>query len=394
MRLPTKELTSDIVKFVSRWTATTTYNYSPSQIEYYLTKNVKLALATDLRVLFTMNMMSEYYHPSTDIQNEVRSNIAKMPGSWEEILMKLLRYIPYGYSLSEKSYKINNGKAEISRINTLDINRIIPVFDSTGVITDIEYLEGNGDRVKLKYPFQTLHLKHQSHLQQANNWNGISAVSRAIPYCELEDAMVLALAIAGTRQSVPLLIAKTNINEQVEIYDDNGVPLKDFQGRNITIPKGSKLLKDVKELENGSVLVVGMMDEIEALVQQADPNFFRFIFDYLDSMKMWSLLVPSLLVGIGESGSGDSNLAKTHMKTFFISTTNEAKIFGNYLIENLIKPMLEFNYPGLENFGSFPVKKDIPDNAFELTRALIDLVDSEVLTKEEIKDKVMQITGI
>lgn len=394
MKLPTKELTSDVVRFVSRWTSRIEFNHSPSQIEYYLKKNPKLALATDLRILFIMEMLGEYSHSSLRIQNKVRSNLARMDGSWEELLMKLFRYIPYGYSVSEKSYVIKNGKAEISRVNPLDINRVIPIFDSKGIITHIEYLEGNGDRVKLKYPSQVLHLKHQPHLQQSNTWAGISAISRAIPYCELEEAMLMALAIAGTRQSVPLLIAKTNINEQVEIYDENGVPLKDLQGRNITVSKGSKLLQDVKNLENGSVLVVGMMDEIEALVQQADPNFFRFIFEYLDSMKMWSLMVPSLLVGIGESGTGDSNLAKTHMKTFQISASNEAKIFGNYLIENLIKPMLDFNYSNLDDYGSFPIKKDMSDNAIELVNALINLTDKNILTSEEIRDKIIQVTGL
>jgi hypothetical protein len=395
-KLPTKELTSAIASFVGRYISLSTIGskYTYQQMALAIAQDTKLALACELRILFALSMMREYTHPNEIIQEEVRANLAKMPGSWNAKLMELHKYLPYGFTACEKTYKVRGGKAELIRLNVLDHDKCDFLVDKQG-ISGVKYTEATS---AIEVDFDNiLHLSNQSYLQISTDPHGIALISRAMPYIDLYQKMILALAVAGTRQATPVMVGKTDLDAGVTLYDEYRRTIKDSQtGKPVVLHKGTKMADDLEQVENGSVVVIGRDDEITAITQQANADFFRFTFHYLDSIKLWSFLISPILGGTSESGSGDSNLSETHLKTLKVVAKAQIRIFANELVEQVFKPMIAFNHGEQDTYGEFPVPDEDTTNTVEMLNAISSAVQRGSISPEdeELIAKQKQIMGI
>ena len=96
-KLPTKQQTAQVVEFIGKWRGVYGDNsnqYPIGVLANYLEKDSKLALACDMRLLASLQLLNDYHHDNADIQDYVRSNFASITGSWEETLLGFMQYLP------------------------------------------------------------------------------------------------------------------------------------------------------------------------------------------------------------------------------------------------------------------------------------------------------------
>jgi hypothetical protein len=346
-------------------------------IQLYLdmvTTNPVASAANDLRVLLGLSMFGEYSHSDEKIQGEVRASINNMPGTWRNALAGMMTYLAFGRSFTEKAYKIVNKKAELDRLQTLDPRRY--VFEgSLGEITRVHYY-GMTD-LYISYE-NGIHFINQPHLALGGDPYGIAICKRAYPFVELARIIMAQVTISSKRQANKLLVGKTDTsNDSVTLPDSTtGQPILDeTTGEPRLFNQGYVLGKSLSEVENNSFLVVDINDQIEAISHETDGSFFINILSYLESMILLCWLVPRTITGTATNGTGDSNLNEGHREMLSLVNGSEMQYVGDTLTEELIRPMLEFNYGYLDDYGHFPLNKEDSADRVALLQVLTGAVE-------------------
>jgi hypothetical protein len=360
-----------------------------------VTNNPIASAANDLRILLGLSMIEEFSHEDEKIQSEVRASINNLPGTWRNILAGMMTYLAFGRSFSEKAYKIVNKKATLSVIQTLDPRRY--VFEgSLGEITRVHYYGATDLYVDYK---NGIHFVNQPHLALGNDPYGIAICKRAYPFVELMRIIMSQLTISTKRQANKLLVGKTDTsNDRVTLPDiTTGQPIIDEKtGEPKLFNQGYVLAKNLEEVENNSYTVIDINDEIEAISHETDGSFFINVLSYLESMILLSWLVPRTITGTATNGSGDSNLNEGHREMLSLVNGSEMLYVSEVLTEELIRPMLEYNYGYLDDYGSFPVSRQDSADTVALLGVLTGAVERGSFSASDLKviNRMRQLAGI
>jgi hypothetical protein len=393
MLLPTKLLTPKIADFVSTWlSAIPKRDRYPISTYIELLNHPKVAIAAELRMLFMLSLLRPYSHADEKITEEVLSAFAKMKGSWPATLLKMMQFLLYGFIYAEKVYSVEKGKAVLKQIQCLDQDLLI----LEGTIAGIQTANYSASTGEVKLPIENaIHIINQDYFVPGYDPYGIALCRRCVPYWELHKIILAAMTIAGHRQATPLLVGKTDTSAETLLYGSDGRPLL-IEGQPVTINKGEAFRKDLEETENSSVVVIDRLDEILPVMQQTDGQFFRSVLYYLDSVLLWCFLISPVIAGTSESGVGDSSLIDGHLETLKTVSRPQMQIFGDELVEQLVRPMIEFNHGTLDSYGSFPVPQEETQNTVELLNAISSAVQRGAFSAEDISviNRAKQLAGI
>lgn len=353
-----------------------------------------IGMAIQARNLITFYMMQEYKHEDETIQREVRQSIVNMKGSWRKSLVKMLSYVPFGHSFTEKAYDLSSGSAKLKDIRTLDPRN----FDYEGSYGKIDHVVYHGARGDIKIPYDDgMHLTNLPELILDNNPYGLACCKRALNYWRAHKLVLAEMAIAAQRQATPILVGKTDTAVSTVLMDSNGSPLIDpSTGQEISINQGYSFRERLKTLRNNSVVVIDRLDELEAVHQEADAEFFISILHYLSTRRLESFLIPETFLSGSRSGTGDSNLSKSHLEHFKLVCETEAYSTSEVIIENLIRPMIVFNHGEQESgYGTFPVRVN-DSAALELLDMLSLAVHRGLFSAEDlaIVNRARRLIGV
>lgn len=394
--LPSKLITPAVAEFVSTW-----LGYISPESDYPISKYVemvrshpKLAIASELRMLFSLSLMRDYTHPDEAITEEVRASFNNMKGSWRATQLRMMQYLLYGFGFCEKVYTVKQKKATLQTIHAL--NQEYCLFQgTTGGIESVVYKAPGIKEATVPYE-NGIHFVNQDYLLPGNSPYGIPLLERAVPYWNLHKIIMAALTVAVQRQATPIVALKTNVADEVTLWGANGQRLVNSDGSTMTTNRGQQATEELKRLENTSVFVMDRADELVAIAQQTDGQFFRSILYYLDATLLWCFLISPVIAGTNESGVGDSSLIQGHIETLKIVSRSQMQIFGDILIENLVRPMLEFNHGAMEDYGSFPVPEDESESTIDLLDAITSAVQRGALSAEDeaVVERVKKLSGI
>ena len=333
-----------------------------------------LAAGADLRILLGVSMMEPYTHPDPKIQAEGRASVSNLKGSFLNILAGMLTHIVFGRSWSEVAFDIKKRKAVLKAIQTLD-PRYYRFEGGLGEINTVHYY-GHSD---IKIPYSSgIHLINQPYLALGGDPYGIAACKRAYPYWELFKVVMACVAIASERQANDLPVVKTDTSDNnVMMPDSEGRPMIDPQtGEPQLFNRGYVRAKQLEELKNNSFLVLDILDEIDSLSNKTDGKFYADILSFLESMMLLCFLVPRTTTNTGGNGTGDSNLNSGHREILRLVTRSQMLAVGEELVENVMRPMLTFNYGELDDYGSFPVSDEDGEDTIQLLQVIGNVVQS------------------
>lgn len=367
-------------------------NKTPLNYYYEFLYNPIVSAGLELRILYGLAMLGDYTHPNHEIQEEIRAGLNGLNGSWLHKVGQMMP-LPFGYSFTEKAFKIRKRKATLSNLITVDPRR----YDFEGSQDRLTHLEYTGVDRTFEIPYENgIHLVHQPYLTLGNDPYGWGILERIEPYYELLKIVLAAMAIASQRQATPLLIGKTDTTADTLLLGENGQPYRDpTTNEYITLKQAQVMLSQLEQAENSSVLVIDRLDEITAIAQQTDGNFFKMLLSWLEGQIYLCCLIPRTITGTSETGTGDSNLNSGHREALRLTTRGMMLTIAESLVEELIKDWIIFNHGEQDDYGEFPIKDDNP-LAIELLDALSNAVQRGALDPKdlEVANKARELIGV
>jgi hypothetical protein len=395
MALSTERLTPQVEQLVSTWLGIvirTDKNPIDSYVEMMQSHPV-LAAAMDLRIMLGVSMMDGYTHEDPEIQQQVRSQIKGMKGSFSNEIASCLTYLPFGYSFSEVVYKVKKRVAILDEVQLVDPRK----YRFEGGMGVIKWAKYNGRKtIYLDYE-SGVHLINQPYFALGGDPYGVALCKRAYPYWELFKVVMVAMSIASQRQATPTIVGKTNTADSTFILDSNGNPYIDpITGQAIAINRGESMRRALREVENSSTLVIDLADEIIAIAQQTDGQFFMNLLHFLEGMMLLCFLVPRTVTGTGASSSGDSNLNEGHRETLRLVTKAQMEVVGESLVEQAIKPMLMFNNGDLDDYGQFPIKEEDNTDTIKLLDVMSNAIARGAFSAADIQvvNRMRELAGV
>ena len=350
--------------------------------------------ANDLRTLLGVSMMGKYQHFDENIQEFVLTSINRMDGSWSSVIAEILTFVPFGRSFSEVSYAIKKRKAYLDKIRTID-PRYYWFEGYSGNIKQVHYLKN----VDIYIPYENgIHLINQPYLALGGDPYGVATCRKAYPFWQLTKIINACLAIISETQG-KMLVGKTDTanNSAVMINPDTGSPYLDpVTGEPKLYNQGYVMSKNLAESRTNAFAVIDIADEIFAVANETNGDFWINILSYLESMIMLSWLVPKTVTGMGMSGSGDSNLNSGHRNILELVIKSQMELVGDTLIEKVIRPMIEFNFGEQKDYGVFPVKTQDNEDAIALLSVVNNCVTSGTFSGEDLAvvNRMRELAGI
>lgn len=356
--------------FRAGWSTSTSGGYGGIYCDTYATmlKQPWIAASAKTRILLMLSYLQDYHHEDARIKQDIAKQIKNLPGSFKTHQSKVASAVYFGFSITEKWYKIDANRAALAGLNWVD-PRYVHFKLKDDLSLEIRFKKGEYD-IELT---DVIHYKNEDLFNLGNNPAGVATLERAVPFWEQYRLVMLAMAIAAQRQATPLLVGKTNAG---------------------TDEAAKKMLDKLEKARNSGVMVIDILDEILAIAQQTDGAFFVSVLRILRQGILMSFLIPETILGQGESGSGDSNLNSGHTEILRMSSRTEAGIFGEELTEQWIRPLIEFNYGDIGDWGSFPLRLDQPTDPNGLITALIKSVELAILDSEVAAKRIAELAGI
>lgn len=360
--------------FSSGWSTSTSGGYgggySGCGVDTYTTmlKQPWIAAAAKTRILLMLSYLQDYAHEDVAIATDIRKQILNLPGSFRSQKSQMASSIYYGFSVTERWHKIEGNRATLAGLNWVDPRYVQFKLDSDLQLRT-SFKKGEIDIELTDF----IHIKNEDCFNMGNNPAGVATLERAVPFWEQYRLVMLAMAIAAQRQATPLLVGKSNAG---------------------TDEAAALMLEKLERARNSGVMVIDTLDEILAIAQQTDGAFFVSVLRLLRQGILMSFLIPETILGQGESGSGDSNLNSGHTEILRMSSRTEASIFGEELVEQLIRPIVQFNYGDIGNWGEFPLRLDEPRDPNGLINALQKTVESAILDSKNVAARINELAGM
>lgn len=351
--------------------------------------------ANDLRTLLGVSVMGKYQHPDEDIQSFVQHSINQMEGSWSNVIAEMLTFIPFGRSFSEVSYTIKKRVAYLDKIRTVD-PRYYWFEGYSGNIHRVHYMRN----VNVYIPYENgVHLVNQPYLSLGGDPYGVAICRRAYPYWELMKVVNACMAVASERQATKLLVAKTDTanNNVTMINPETGYPFTDpATGEPRFFNQAYIMSKNLEDMKNNSYAVIDIADDIFAIAHETDGSFFMNILGYLESMIMLSWLVPRTVTGTGAISSGDSNLNAGHRGILELVIKSQMEMVGDILVEQVIRPMIEFNFGEQKDYGIFPIKSQDNEDVISLLNIVNNCISTGAFALDDLTviNRMRELAGI
>jgi len=298
-----------------------------------------------------------------------------MLGSFRKTLLDILSALVYGFSVTEKVYQIFSsgpfkGKAGLKYLKTRPPHSFRFETDKHGNLKALVQLTNEGD---LTLPPEKFII--YSYNAEFGNWYGTSDLRAAYRSFFSKDLIIRFWNIYLERFGMPLTVGKYPPGASKDEKEKLKTVLKNIQAKtSMTIPEGFvvELLEAARRGDAGYNLAV---EKHNIMIARA-------------------VLLPDLL-GYSETKGGAYNLGEKHFDLFLWILENLRKDIEETVIdEQLIKPLVNDNYPDVEYYPKFKFNPLTAEDKEALLKVFISAVEKGVVlpTKED-DEYIRQTTG-
>lgn len=379
---PTGTLAPAVEKLVGKILSQATSEDEHKPDDYYrmIRSSTDVAAAFMVRLSISLKYLGEYQNPEPVLQDFVRKNIEQMQGSFALNVAQMYSAKPYGWSFTEKVFRPVGRQWHLDRLQLVDPRRYL--FEGTlGKIEQLRYRAANGGE-DILIPYEDgIHLINEDFLTLGGDPYGIPLCGRAYPYYEAMKIIFGCLLVAGKRQATPIIVGKTQTSEASNLLNADGTAMTDpMTNEPIMIFRGYSMRQALQDVENNSVLVVDINEQIDALQQQTDGVFLFNLVEYLQEMMHLSFMSPQTVLSAATRGraGGDSNLNQGHRQTLEDIARLDMANTKETLLEEVIRPLIEYNYGEQEDYGSFPDPEE-PEDAPKMLDAIAGSASAQIL---------------
>lgn len=394
--------------------------------------------SVEFKSAMMLSKIGDYTHEDKNIEEFVNGFLEDMSlPSWKDAKEAMSSHYGFGFSVSEKLYKINEKNQKVPyRIKTYHPSTIVFEVDPYGDITEDgiiqfviqqsqfsnpnQYFPKFNNGFLTKNPFETpvddvlpyrlpfinnyglvrlpknkcIHHTNSALLSFGSPY-GKTSVRTAHLAWQLKVFFMKQMGVAGKRQASPFLWATAPFaNNKTEIIDQK-------TGQKKMLNPIEALDNILAERQNDDSIVTGPESlgyNISAIAATIDLNQYLDVLNHLDKYIFRAFLLPSLIMTDGSGGS--RALGDKHFEMVDYIATNDAQTFMDNLIQQLIKPAVEMNFGSQEQtkykkkYGSFSQKPQSLEERKQLSEMFVNLANAGYMKAYDKTDNDFVRTSI
>jgi len=296
--------------------------------------------------LFVVNMLllsrfRSYVHKNPEIQAFVRQNLSKV--KFRKQLKKMLTYRWVGASITEMCWDYVDGKVELTKLlpywPDTWFTKGVPKDDKTPVIQKVNMTDKEIPREKV--------IILQNHDEFGEN--GSILDGSVYDFWESKYNNLRKWDDALDRFGSPAVHGKIN-NEGFSTLKERNV------GVNNTAPRQSatdELADLLKTFRTNKVLATDGSVDVNFVTTPTIGDNYQIKIQYDDKMIMRAMMIPSLLID-SDMKNGSYALSESQFNYFWLLMEGELNAINDELIDQMIRPLLQFNFPLNDNdYGHF-----------------------------------------
>ncbi len=290
-------------------------------------------------------------------------------GTFDDDLLGIINALDYGYSVSEKIFSIAEGGEWAGKIMLSEIKGKDPITfefdqDKYGNLIGLYQVEGYK-----REPLTPAKFVIWSYQSEFNNIYGESDLEACYPAWWSKVNAYKWLAVALEKFAVPPLILLYNASAMdTAIQDKVQTLLKRLQANSVgMIPRANK---DDAEFWTPSNFA-GIKDVFVPVLSMYNQDIAR------------ALLVPGLLGMTADSDTGSYARSQTHFSAFeLIVGRIRCEIAETVVNEQIIRPLCDLNFFGLDEYPYFEFLPLTTDKRAEILTQWKALVDAKAVTRQ------------
>jgi hypothetical protein len=320
-----------------------------------LATNPVAAAANSMVTLRLLNEIGEYHHEDPAIVDFINYQFDQMEGSMAMMWNDMAVAGPIGWSSMERAIREPVGGEWLLESVALIPHRNHVFRGRLGRIESVLYTSDDGKQTEIPYS-QVIHTVNRREVAAMTNTYpyGIGNCSLAIAAWKTWVKAIEAWSLASTRQATPILVGKEDAQSRAAILDANGQPLKDSEGRVVTITGTDRLYREMSNVDkNGGIIVHGLQGDVNAIQSQADGRIFGDFLHYLDKLISKAFLVPYTLLEEGSAALGNAGLASTQLRNMEEAMRKLAQQMQSEVMHKIIKPLIIWNLGEQESYGEW-----------------------------------------
>lgn len=322
--------------------------------------SVCMRLKKDLILGDGANILSQDEEQEEIIEDIKQALFEDYEGNFVDDLEELLTSYDFGFSISEKIFKIReNSKLGIKSLKTRHPNSWLIYQDDYGNITKFEQKTNHGsidvDRNSL------IHIINDKRFQN--------------PY-----------GTSDLRSAYNAWIAKLHVTRFFSIYLEKAaspIPVGKYD-KNSPSGFSEKLLNVLKTFQTKTAISVSKDVEIEFLEAKTNGEAYHKAIHLFNMIIGRSLFVPDLVGFTGsETGGGSLALGKEQMNLFFMHIYRRRNSLEDVINKEIIKPIINYNFGFVENPPKFKFKPFDESQAVELAKIWLEAVKGNAYQPNE-----------
>lgn len=351
----------------------------------------------EIKALRASLMLGRYRHHNPVIEKWVRDNFDNIEGCLSHKMGRLASAMPLGFSCAEIVFKKDrriNGQWKLHTLNVVDQTRT--TFEGkAGTIKNVVYLNGDGRKIAIPYG-KMLHIVngYSSNIGEYDSVYGDPESATAYQYFKAKQAILTEMMISAKQNASGLWVGKADSNETVQVVNGSGEPLFNSDGTPKTEPAMLSLLKQMLNIENNSVIVTDIKNQIQPLQVDSKEGFWQIALTILDSAIMKAYSVPKLVFEEGSGSFGVNGIGKQHQLIMDAQITSIVKQMRDQLIEKVVRPLLVWNFGITDDFGTFSLDPvEDPDAKNLLVNNIITATSSKLLMSTDltVQNKIREL---
>ena len=318
-----------------------------------------------------VSKIGTYSHEDEKIKELVDRCIESVRGTMTEVRRGILRdSFAYGYGVGEFTLKNEDGKWILSSIQ---------ILDPTSIQFRMEKFEDNSYGVgaviqqagmsEIEIPAGKCIIKTYG---DNTTPYGRSLLRRCYRWWSFKNALPKLCAVALERYGTPLFHALTDDRKTRKELD---TALANLNSRSHIVTDTKAEIRSIASTSgavNGSYI---------AAQEQCDKMMYRAMF------------LPSLLGG-GENG-GSYSLGQVHYELFSATAAALAEDYIDTELEQLWRPIIEWNFGEQDNYGSFMVKDETSmSEKLAMSSMLLNLAQAGVIFPDSDREWIREILGL
>ena len=319
-----------------------------------------------------VSKIGEFSHDNPRVKELVDHSIESVRGTMTEIRKDILRNsFAFGFGVAEFTIKDEGGLWVLSSMPVYDPSTIsfkMAKFpDNSYGIGRVMQKSGMGQDIEI--PSGKCLIKTHGN---GNSPYGHSLLRRCYRWWAFKRAVPKLWAVALERYGMPLLHGTA---------DSEGT--------------GKKLEEALANINSKAYVVTNDKCNVQTVgAPGGDISSGYMAADELCDKKIYrALFLPSLL-GSGENG-GSYSLGQVHLELFNATAVSLAEEYIDCELEQLWRPLIEWNFGPQESYGEFAITDSIPaDEKKTLSEMLLNLANAGVVDPDSDRNWMREVLGL